>query len=122
METKKRVLFVFIASFLLVAMLSLVMAAKPEGDNSTSVNESAKEAKNMTYGQCVVIGVEAKNACYKSVKDTYSSCKANATESKECRTSYKSDMAQCKKDFKSVKNECRKIKHNFFETARYAFA
>ena len=120
METK-RVLFAFIASFVLVLALSFVLAAKPD-ENATDVNETVKEAKNMTYGQCVSQNAVVKNDCYRSVKDAYSSCKNDSTDVKACNKAYKADKAQCKKEFKLAKNECKKIKHNFFETTRYAFA
>ena len=118
METK-RVLFAFIASFALVLALSFALAAKP-GENETDMNETVKEAKNMTYGQCVSQNVVVKNDCYRSLKDTYSSCKNSTADRKTCSSDYKTDLVQCKKEFKLAKNECKKIKHNFFETARYA--
>jgi hypothetical protein len=120
METKK-VLFAFIASFALVLMFSFVLAAKSE-ENSTDMNATVKEAKNITYGQCVSQNAVVKNDCYRSVKDTYFSCKNSTSDRKTCSKDYKTDLAQCKKEFKLAKNECKKIKHNFFETARYALA
>ena len=63
-----------IAGFVLVTMLALALAAKPaESDNGTDATGTAKEAKNMTYGQCVSEGAKIKNDCYGSVKSAYSS-------------------------------------------------
>lgn len=120
MKIKKHILFVFIASFLLIAMFSLVMAEQPE-DNTIN--------KNMTYGQCVTKGVEIKNTCYSSVKSVKSVCEQSAGNTSEtkralkiCDSGYKTVKTQCKNDFKSAKKECKKIKHNFFETLKYSFA
>lgn len=126
MGLDKEVLFVFATSLFFVFVLSLVLAVQPDkviaGKNMTGFNETVKEAKNMTFGQCVSQNAVIKNDCYSSVKGVYSSCKNSTSDVKACGKAYKVDKAQCKKEFKLAKNECKKIKHNFFETTRYAFA
>lgn len=118
METNKRVLFVFAVSLLLVSLFSSVLAVPSE--NATNASVADRETKNMTYGQCVSQNAAIKNDCYISVKSAYSSCKNNTTDRKICSKDFKADLAQCKKGFKSAKSGCGKIKHNFFETARYS--
>jgi len=118
METNRGVLFVFAASILLVSMFSFVLAVPNE--NATNASAADKEAKNMTYGQCVSQNAVIKNDCFVLMKSIYSSCKNNTTDRKICSRDFKTDLAQCKKGFKSAKSGCGKIKHNFFETARYS--
>jgi hypothetical protein len=127
---------ILIAALLLVfGMLALSFAmAEQSSDNGTGnnddVNESgnpnliAKTPGNGTYGQCVAAAAKLRNECYASMKNISASCSANTTraERAKCLADSKKDMASCKADFKSIKGECRKIKHNFFETMRYAFA
>jgi len=120
MKTK---LFVLLAGLMLFASICLAIAAKPEAsDNSVENSASNQDAKNQTYGQCVSENTKIKNDCYSLVKGEYGLCKDNATLAKECKNTYKKDMGQCKADFKVAKKECKKIKHNFSETIRYAFA
>jgi hypothetical protein len=129
----KKILITLAITFAFVALLSFALAANSEPGvmkaNSEKVLRANESARNLTYGQCVTIGVEAKNNCYESVKSIKSSCDVSARNSTElksalktCNSAYKNSKAECKKSFKSVKNECKKVKHNFFETARYAFA
>jgi hypothetical protein len=75
----------------------------------------------MTYGLCVSAGAKLKNECYASVKNTFIACR-NISAATECNQGYRTDLTRCKTEFKSLKNECKKIKHNFLETIRYAFA
>lgn len=112
---------------LFAVTLSFAIAANSEDKNvSEKIEKSSNETeKNMTYGQCVSAAAEVKNNCYAEIKNLSNSCNLAAenvkSSAKECQNSYKQGKTQCKADFKAVKNECKKIKHNFFETARYAF-
>ena len=83
---------------------------------------------NTAFGQCVSEAAVVKNTCYRTVKDTRTTCMAdakNSTDSKTasttCRNTFKTDLKQCKMDFKSKKTECQKIKHNFIGSAKAAF-
>lgn len=119
---------ILLVSFvMLLGMMSLVIAAKPEMNNSVKVNDSVKMekadkvVKNMTYGACVSENAKMKNDCFASVKEARSNCLVNASDSSMCKADYKKNLNQCKTVFKNAKKECKKIKHNFIETARYAF-
>jgi hypothetical protein len=108
-----------------IFIASLVLAAEKENKTASDTG-----VKNMTYGQCVSAAAAVKNTCYSTVKSTYNDCVTNAkaqTDSKnavkQCSATYKKDKNTCKQAFKATKkNECATIKHNFFETMRYAFA
>jgi hypothetical protein len=83
----------------------------------------------MTYGQCVVAGVELKNTCYDTIKQAKENCTINAgnasdkTAKKQCKADYNKSMKQCKADFKSAKKDCvQKTKPKLWEKIRYSFA
>lgn len=115
-------LLIILAAFLVVAS-GLVYAA------DKNVSDEKMDVKNMTYGQCVSENAVIKNSCYASVKSALRVCRdeaeGNAAEDDmraECKQDYKKDKRECKAVFKASKVECKKIKHNFFETVRWAFA
>ncbi|MDO8460360.1 MAG: hypothetical protein Q7S74_04580 [Nanoarchaeota archaeon] len=116
----RKIVFMLISFVFLVSLFSLVMAAKPEMNNSEL--KAYKAEKNMTYGSCVSENAKVKNECYVAVKNARASCLLNASDGAVCKADYKKDLKQCKADFKASKKECKKIKHSFFETTRYTFA
>lgn len=130
---KQNFLAILLMAFFIVATFSFVLAAKTENESESagtpmliSAQDNAS-VKNMTYGTCVSAAAKIKNECYASTKVTLKNCTAtdaNASKGKnvQCKTDYKSTMNNCKMLFKSSKKDCAKIKHNFFETARYALA
>ena len=125
MKDKRKMLFALFVGILVISLVSFCFAAKPN-ENSTDANG---KVNNMTYGKCVVAGVEIKNNCYALAKDAKTLCANNSrsaqdtkTALKTCSNEYKNQIANCKKEFKSAKNECKRVKHNFLETMRYSLA
>jgi hypothetical protein len=126
---KKGLTLLVLASVVFVLVLAgLALAVK---DNATGKaageNETATGAKNMTYGQCVVAGVQIRNTCYETTKQARTDCIANASndsaKAKQCKADYKRDTNQCKTDFKIAKKDCiQKTKPKFWERLRYALA
>jgi len=113
-------------AFLLAGM---ALAAK-DNETGKAVGKPADNetsAKNMTYGQCVVAGVQIKNACYDTTKQAQADCITNATSDtgkvKQCKADYKKDMKTCKADFKAAKKECiQKTKPGLWQRLRYSMA
>lgn len=122
----KTILTIFFGLFL-VGMFSLALGVAQDATQKEA-RQTIKAEGNATFGQCVSDAAILKNACYDTVKTTKETCKVNAqnqTEpriaTKACNSDYKNEIKQCKTDFKSGKQECKKIKHNFFESAKAAF-
>jgi len=110
--------------FAIVVFAGLVAA---QGNSNNSNNSRNGGVSNMTYGQCVVAGVEIKNTCYETALNARESCVAEAGNStsvvNQCRTDYKQDKKQCKTDFKAAKRECIRItKPGMWERMRYSLA
>jgi hypothetical protein len=124
MENKQKGIFALLAFAMVFAMLAFVLAANPDKGSviSPGPDNLAKDANNMTYGQCVSAEAKVKNDCYASIKTAYADCRNVSASKTECKNTYKKDLKQCKTVFKASKTECKKIKHNFLETTRHAFA
>jgi len=114
----------------LIVLSLFLVSAQERGRTIGAFDEGNPEVTNQTYGQCVSAAAKIKNGCYDQVNTNYQNCLddvSNLTDDKKnalmtCLTTYKQSKTACKTDFKAVKNgQCKRIKHNFFETARYAF-
>lgn len=111
--------------FFILILSTLIISAKDNVSEMETNNDNSTQAKNMTYGQCVVEAVQIKNLCYESVKQTKQDCinnsVKNSTKIKKCKTDIKKSTKQCKTEFKTAKKECvQKTKPRFFERMRYS--
>ena len=124
---KKEISLFLIAGFVLVLFLAgLSLAVQDNGAVVTGAEEDGTP-KNMTYGQCVVEGVQIKNACYETTSQTRESCITNAADdsvmTKQCKADYKQEKKKCKTDFKAAKKVCiQKTKPGLWERMRYSLS
>lgn len=131
---KKELTLLVFAGMVCVFLLAGVIAAN---DNAAEMkdgkavvkaddNSTMTGAKNGTYGQCVVAGVQIKNACYDAVKQARADCISATNDSaatKQCKADYKKDTKQCKTDFKAAKKECiRTTKPGMWARLRYSMS
>ncbi len=124
---KKEIGLFLIAGFVLVLFLAGLSLAAQENDAVVTGAEDDGTPKNMTYGQCVVAGVQIKNACYETTSQARESCITNAADDsasvKQCKADYKKDKKQCKTDFKAAKKVCiQKTKPGLWERMRYSLS
>ena len=117
-------LLVFAGLVFVLILAGASLAAKDNASKGNADKTASEAAKNMTYGQCVVAGVQVKNACYEATKQARENCITNASEDsakiKQCKADYKKDTKQCKTDFKAAKKDCvQKTKPKLWERIRY---
>lgn len=124
---KRGLTLLVFAGMVCVLLLGFALAVSDNAAVKADDNKTMTEAKNMTYGQCVVAGVQIKNACYDAVKQVRADCIVNATDDSaktaQCKTDYKKEMKQCKADFKATKKECiQTTKPGMWARLRYSMA
>ncbi len=129
---KGHILMIFAVMAAVLLTAGLVFAANEDvKGNENGVEENDTEVdepeRNITYGQCVVEGVQIRNECYNSTKQVRAGCgldaKSDRTAAGQCSSNYKIAMKQCKSEFKTAKRECiQTTKPGLWERIRYSFA